>query len=82
MLVGGVAVPVVKQTSFWGEKCKAVLAASETPSHARSSIRKVLAYKKVLIGRNRAKAMPCKEDRRATYMVLGQNAYRMYYGLN
>ena len=51
--IDGKIKPIAKRTTFFGEECTAVLVTSETPEHAQSNIRKVLAYKKMQQRRNR-----------------------------
>lgn len=79
MLVDGEMKPIVKHKTFFGEYHTAVLAASETPQHAQSNIRKVLAYKKVLLRRNRVNSMSRQAERRATFFTLGKELYRTFY---
>lgn len=82
MLVNGEITPVVKHKTFFGEYHTAVLAATESPEHAQSNIRKVLAHKKRLIRRNQASATSCRADRYETYLAFGKTGYRIFYGLN
>lgn len=79
MLIDGEIKPIVRHTTFFGECRSAILATSETPKHAKSSIHKVLAYQKVLIRKNNASKTPCQADRRATFLTLGKDLYRTYY---
>lgn len=71
--------PIVRCKSIFGEEHTAVLATSETPEHAQSNIRKVLAHKKARLQRNEAKSMSCQADRRAKFLALGKASYRTFY---
>lgn len=78
----GKMVPIVKYKTFWGERYTAVLTATESPEHAKSNIRKVLAHKKRLIRRNQINEEACRADRYETYIAFGKTGYRIFYGLN
>lgn len=49
MLVEGKMTPIVRHTDLFGGVLIAVLTTSESPRHAKSNIRKVLAHKRRLI---------------------------------
>jgi hypothetical protein len=82
MLIDGRYMPIVKHTTFFGEQYIAALATSETPQHAKSSIRKILAHKKTVIRRGRYNPTPSVSERRDTFLTLGKEMYRYFYGLN
>ena len=81
MLIDGKIMPIIKHRTFFGECCTAVFAATESPEHARSNIRKVLAHKKRMI-RNQVSGATCRADRHETYLAFGKTGYRIFYGLN
>lgn len=77
--IDGKQKPIIRYKTFFGEHCTAVLAASETPQHAQSNIRKVLAHKKVLIHRNRVNPKPRLNERREAFFTLGKAQYKALY---
>ena len=78
-LVDGVAVPVTKYKRWFGGQRMAALAASETPSHAKSSIRKVCAYRRNVAADESVKKNSNVAERRAVYNTFGCNKYCKFY---
>lgn len=79
--VDGQAKAVKEWRTIFGEHGKGVLATAETPQHASSNIRKVLAHKRtqnvttVEIENNE------KEQRRAAFMAMPRQMYKQVYGI-
>lgn len=79
--VDGQVKAVKEWRTIFGERGKGILATAETPQHASSNIRKVLAHKRtqsvapVEIGNNE------KEQRRAAFMAMPRQIYKQVYGI-
>lgn len=80
--VNGQARVVKEWRTIFGEHGKGVLATAETPQHASSNIRKVLAHKRAQSTNTVTEIESnAREQRRAAFMAMPRQAYKQVYGL-
>lgn len=78
--VDGKTKAVREWQTVWGEKHVSILATSETPDHAKSSIRKVVAYRRTQPTAEQI-AWCEKQNRHAAFMAMPKREYKQVYGI-
>lgn len=77
--VDGQTKAVKEWQTVWGEKYVSILATSETPKHAKSSVRKTMAYKRTQGLTAADLERHAKEQRRAAFLVMPRREYKQVY---
>lgn len=80
VVIDGQVKAVREWKTFWGEQHASFLAASESPKHAQSNIRKVVAYRRNQEPTAAEIAWRERENRHAAFMAMPRREYKQVYG--